>query len=150
MSTTTISETTLDKVLTYSHPGVIRRFCDEQHVSYERGEEVFQETLKWLYLCYRYAKEEPQGFVCSMHREILLLDEMWHCFVLHTIDYADFCEEHFGFFLHHVPNNDGESPVPSDEELAAELTAFYGFVDEVLGEETLRAWYEEGRYTTGH
>jgi hypothetical protein len=147
--TATITELrTLDEVLAYCHPGVIRRFCDEQDVSYERGEEVFQETLKWLYLCYRYAMEEPEGFVCSMHPEILLLDEMWHCFVLYTRDYADFCENNFGFFLHHQPINDGEGEPLSDEEIAAQLTAQFSFVHRVLGEGTLLAWYEEGRYAT--
>lgn len=147
MSTTpTQQPRSLEEILSYFHPGVIHRYCDESGATLAQGEEVFQQMLKWLYLCYRHAVEGREDFVCSMHPEILEIDEMWHCFVLHTIDYANFCEEHFGFFLHHVPTNDGVGPVVSDEELAIELTAFYGFVHEVLGEETLRAWYEECRY----
>lgn len=32
-----------------------------------------------------------------------LVDGFWHEFLLHTRDYANFCERHFGCFLHHDP-----------------------------------------------
>lgn len=31
-------------------------------------------------------------------------DEVWHAHIIHTREYAAFCQEHFGQFLHHVPN----------------------------------------------
>ena len=31
------------------------------------------------------------------------VDEVWHIFILFTKDYARFCDEVFGFFLHHQP-----------------------------------------------
>lgn len=30
------------------------------------------------------------------------LDQVWHSFILNTRSYMDFCEEHFGSYLHHT------------------------------------------------
>lgn len=32
-----------------------------------------------------------------------LVDEVWHLHILDTMHYADFCEDYFGYFLHHTP-----------------------------------------------
>lgn len=34
-----------------------------------------------------------------------LVDEGWHLFILFTKDYEVFCEEYFGYFVHHVPED---------------------------------------------
>ena len=47
----------------------------------------------------------------------VVVDEVWHEFILHTRDYEAFCEKYLGFFLHHIPNDD-ENPV--DEKTAKE------------------------------
>lgn len=33
------------------------------------------------------------------------VDFVWHTFILDTREYASFCDEQFGYFLHHVPNS---------------------------------------------
>ncbi|MER5931207.1 hypothetical protein [Streptomyces sp. NPDC002054] len=33
------------------------------------------------------------------------VDPGWHTFMLHTQEYADFCEREFGYFVHHAPNS---------------------------------------------
>lgn len=38
------------------------------------------------------------------------VDEVWHTHILHTVDYADFCQLHFGRFIHHVPDENGCHP----------------------------------------
>jgi hypothetical protein len=134
----------LADVLAYRHPGVVRRYAKEQHASREEAEEVFRETLKWLYLgdC-----GLGDGFACAMTPEIAKLDEMWHAFLMFTRDYAEFCERYFGFFLHHVPNDD-EDPVPEGgaEEVREQLERQFGLIYDVLGADTLKRWYEEERY----
>jgi len=131
-------------VLAYRHPGVVRRYAKEQHASREEAEEVFQETLKWLYLC---GCGLGDGFACAMTPEIAKVDEMWHTFLMFTRDYAEFCERSFGFFLHHVPNDD-EDPAPAGgaEEVREQLGRQFGLVYDVLGEDALKRWYEEERY----
>jgi hypothetical protein len=136
----------LEDVLAYRHSGVVRRFAKEHGVPLARAEELFRETLKWLYLCYRSTAVAPEGSGCTMTPEIAQIDEMWHTFLLFTPDYAAFCERYFGFFLHHVPAGD-EEEVPEDREaVRAQLERHFGLVYDVLGEDTLTAWYEDCRY----
>jgi hypothetical protein len=106
--------------------------------------------LKWLYLCYRAAIDRPEGFACSMFPEIEKIDWMWHTFLLFTRDYADFCAGRFGFFLHHAPN-EAEGEAPADEAAyRAALEQMYAFVYDVLGGQTLRAWYDRCQYAAPH
>ncbi|MFJ8361461.1 glycine-rich domain-containing protein [Streptomyces sp. NPDC093984] len=39
-----------------------------------------------------------------------LVDIGWHTFILHTTDYADFCQRVVGHFVHHVPTDEGDEP----------------------------------------
>src|SRR5947208_1283923 len=98
---TTDPAASLDEVLAYRHPGVVRRYRKEHGASEQEAEEVFREMLKWLYLCHRALASGPEGFACAVGPELAMIDEMWHTFLLFTRDYADFCERHFGTFLHH-------------------------------------------------
>jgi hypothetical protein len=136
----------LDEVLAYRHPGVVRRYAKEQGASLVQAEEVFRETLKGLYLCSRRLSAGPESVGCPMTPEIAQLDEKWHTFVLFTRDYADFCERSFGFFLHHVPNEDEEDRPEDPETVRPLLERYFGLVYDVLGEDTLQSWYEECRY----
>lgn len=136
----------LADVLAYRHPGVVRRYAKDHHASPEEAAELFQETCKWLYLCYRSATDMPEGIGCTMTPDIEKLDGMWHTFLLFTRDYADFCERYFGFFLHHVPNEDEEGQPFDEASLRQQLEQQYALVYDVLGEETLTAWHDECRY----
>ncbi|MFE9018971.1 glycine-rich domain-containing protein [Streptomyces sp. NPDC007808] len=51
-----------------------------------------------------------------------LVDYGWHAFILHTIDYADFCERVVGRFVHHVPTDDGNEQAPGGAAAARERT----------------------------
>jgi len=149
MTTSTMNEAvSLEDWLSYRHPGVIRRYCKEHHATREEGEEVFREMLKWLYLC---SRSLGDGVPCAITPEIEKIDWMWHTFLLFTMDYADFCERYPGFFIHHVPTEDEEveNAAEMDEDVVrAELERRYGFIYDVLGDETLNAWYDECRYAT--
>ena len=153
MTASTMNETaTLEDWLSYRHPGVIRRYCKEHHASTQEGEEVFREMLKWLYLCSRSLAGGPDGIPCAITPEIEKIDWMWHTFLLFTMDYADFCERYAGFFLHHFPTEGEEAEdgtALDEDEVRAELEQRYGFIYDVLGEETLTAWYDERRYSPG-
>lgn len=51
-----------------------------------------------------------------------LADVFWHEFILFTAAYADFCQKHFGRFIHHQPhtaggNQGGLSPMASVDML---------------------------------
>src|SRR6202035_1672681 len=36
------------------------------------------------------------------------VDKGWHAFILHTADYAEFCEHVAGRFIHHLPDESGQ------------------------------------------
>jgi hypothetical protein len=144
MPADTTSAASLDEVLAYTHPGVVRRYSKEYGASRQEAEAVFRETLKWLYLCHRASLD---GFACSISPELEKIDRMWHAFLLFTMDYADFCDRHFGAFLHHVPDEAEEEVLEQDEEAARDrLARQLGLVYDALGEGTLTAWYDECRY----
>jgi len=144
--TATIQPVSLAEVLAYRQPAVIRRYAKEHGASPEEATELFQETLKWLYLCYRSGTDLPEGTGCTMTPDITKLDDMWHTFLLFTRDYADFCEHYFGFFLHHVPSEDEERQPLDEATLRQQLEQQYALVYDVLGEETLMAWHDDCRY----
>lgn len=41
----------------------------------------------------------PDRLVPPLHE----VDLLWHEFILHTEPYCDFCQEHFGTYIHHRP-----------------------------------------------
>ena len=40
----------------------------------------------------------------------LIVDAAWHHFILHTLDYHDFCKNSFGRIFNHTPNSSIENP----------------------------------------
>ncbi|WP_329437840.1 hypothetical protein [Streptomyces canus] len=50
-----------------------------------------------------------------------LVDYGWHAFILHTVDYAAFCQRVAGRFVHHVPTDKGEQE-PGSAASARERT----------------------------
>ena len=56
-----------------------------------------------------------------------IVDPGWHEFILHTVDYAAFCEQMAGRFLHHVPTD------PQDQSTQGESAheAFQYTVDAI-------------------
>jgi hypothetical protein len=83
----------LGQILQYQHPEVVNRIREENDWTMEEAQEVFTDTLRFLYLC-------------SIHKGLAptkRIDIGWHTFILYTKDYAAFCDIFFGRFMHHVP-----------------------------------------------
>jgi hypothetical protein len=90
----------------------------------------------------------PGGIPCVMLAETDKIDWMWHAFVLFTVDYADFCERYFGFFIHHIPTDDGSEVTADTATVRAMLRRQFALVCDVLGEKTLKEWYDDCRYAS--
>ena len=153
MSTTSTSSefagnraASLDAVLTYRHPGVVARYLREFGGDESAAEELFGELMRWLYLCARASEPGTSRVTLSMYPEILGIDDMWHIFVLHTRDYADFCARYFGRFIHHDPAPIDGSREPGEDEVNAELERFLSFLYDELGETTVQRWFAERRF----
>jgi hypothetical protein len=138
----------LSEILAYRHPGVLRRYIKEHQATPEEAEDVFREMLKFLYVSHRAGTDGPEGFGFVVSTDIEKIDWMWHSFLLFTMDYADFCERHYGSFLHHVPSEaeDEHDTLADEGSLRARLERQFALVYDVLGEETLTAWYDLCRY----
>lgn len=100
----------LKEFLNYPSPLVIKRFKRNMPHLVGEAEAPFEDMLKYLWLCrhreiaLKTTPADPDlQFSCVMHKEMRDIDEMWHTFILITIDYHDFCNHYFGSYMHHVP-----------------------------------------------
>lgn len=89
----------LESVLAYKHPGVVERLKKDLKISKEAAEKLFEDTLRFLYLCGAHRAGGP-------YSPPPLIDEGWHTFILFTREYREFCLVHFGRFIDHVPTTD--------------------------------------------
>lgn len=139
----------LNNLLAYRNPLVIKRFLLRHPELQEEVQGLFLDMLRYLWLSQKYNlesvqnPERVQGFNCVMHREMTIIDEMWHTFILITKDYARFCEDYFGEFLHHVPNMVDETAPIDLERFENKLALFLSYVYDNLGEATVKSWFAD-------
>ena len=143
----------LEVALAYRNDAVIRVFRKRYLMSFADAEDLFLETKRWLWLCAKVRHEaavDPSGAprTLVMVRDLFLIDEMWHTFILSTADYAEFCERHFGYFLGHQPlAEEGQEESSWDRTRPAELEgkyrALYEIVHDELGKEILIKWFDQ-------
>lgn len=88
------AHTQLDDILKYEHPDLIDRLIRELDITKLDAVDLFQDVKRFLYLC---AEHEPPH--CPPPR----IDDAWHEFLLYTREYAVFCRQYFGKFIHHMP-----------------------------------------------
>jgi hypothetical protein len=137
-----VGSTSLQEVLGYDNPRVLNKFRTMYAISQDEAQEIFTEMKKWLWLsaqrkiAVRNGQLEDFGSLV-IHTGMVVIDELWHVFILHTKDYTDFCERYFGFYIHHSPGSPDFLP-QSEEKNRAQLN----YIWELLGEETLLKWYE--------
>lgn len=110
----------LSRVLSYHNASVINQFRTEHpEKSPEEAKQIFQDLLSWLWLSEYRAQQQ---LTTHMIAPLVMLDKMWHCFILHTQDYTDFCQHHFDRYLHHVVEPIGDEYTPPMDELSAYLS----------------------------
>jgi hypothetical protein len=145
----------LEEVLRYKNDEVVHRFSSDHGIAKADAEEIFLETKRWLWLCASEMASAPDGIGerIPLLSEARVLDLMWHTFVIFTRDYAAFCQEYFGFFVHHHPRTRVEKEawdrrVAKDSagaiaERRAMLRQAYVMVCDRLGKDTLKKWCED-------
>ena len=144
---------TLDDVLAYSNSDVVYRFQKTYGVSREQSEDIFIQVKKWLWLSHQH-RRAGIGKGLFIDRPLIVIDEMWHNFVLFTIEYAAFCRKYFGYYIHHAPATEAEDregkatygALGLDERMRARkdlLRPQYEFIYDHLGRDTLTKWYFE-------
>ncbi|GAA3945311.1 hypothetical protein [Hymenobacter algoricola] len=134
----------LASLLAYEEPDIVSRFTDLLAVDEDEARDIFQETKKFLYLSQHHPAFIPD--------DLLILDEMWHNFILFTPLYHTFCQTHFRQYLHHLPATRQEKaqqarlrteqPEQSRQHYLTRLEALLEATYDHLGEETVRKWFE--------
>lgn len=71
---------------------------DEQGVDLPTADRIMDQALGFL----RLVAEDPKG----SHSPSPQVDIGWHTFILYTREYAAFCEEMAGRFIHHAPSDE--------------------------------------------
>lgn len=98
------AESLVEKVLGYENLEFIERLKVKLNLEHKEAEQLFIDMKQFLFLC------GTRPGICSPTEPI---DAAWHEFVLYTQDYASFCDEMFGRFIHHVPptylSNEGQT-----------------------------------------
>lgn len=79
------------------------RYTDDFPQYADRFDEAVQELRKFLAL-----PKTSDGPLAAMSHAV---DGLWHTFIVHTPQYAQFCDANYGRFLHHQPRSD-TYPVP--------------------------------------
>lgn len=137
----------LEEVMSYRHPAVVRRFQKDHPGSAEQAEQIFIDLLLFFWASKKhfldrqaFPNDDNLDFIFIMDEEMRSIDLMWHVFLLYTKDYMDFCNQYFDEYLHHLPDivpvlNEG----PFDPEV--NLNKFLSYVFDHLGEDVVRRWF---------
>lgn len=140
----------LAEVLGYRNDLVVRRFRKRFDLSRDEAEAVFVDLLRWLwYLAStNVTSDNPEAH--AIDAPLVVIDEMWHEFILVTRDYTSFCNDMLGRYIHHAPARSEDEPPPPGgaEEVKAALAALigrkrakYAAVYDVLGRNVFARWY---------
>ncbi|WMN07300.1 hypothetical protein QYS48_28415 [Marivirga arenosa] len=130
---------------------IVEGFMERYSVDREEAEEILQETKKWLWLASENIKEK-KGFRLFIDNSLLIIDEMWHTFILHTRLYQKFCHEKLNLFIHHEPTPASEKIIGFDSEIEKQkfeesqgekLSQQLSYIYDKLGPETVIKWYDE-------
>lgn len=136
----------LKSLLLYRNDEVISSFCDSIAVEREEAQIIFVEMLKFLWLCH----VERDRALRTIDNPIIILDEMWHAFILFTKEYHIFSKRYFGKYMHHAPTTSTErqkamkprSP-QQQTQLLQEQRARYSCIYDRLGRETFITWFHQ-------
>lgn len=138
----------LVKLLQYKNDHVMARYQSDYPGAQLRPEEAFAEWLKFVWLCHDHANalnqrpnDESLKFDCVIHVEMIDIDNMWHTFLLFTLDYHDFCTRYLnGQFFHHLPLT-AKAEAISAEKYKSDLSNYLSYIYDRLGEATLIKWF---------
>jgi hypothetical protein len=99
-------------------PGLFGKLADrvvtDTRHDRDTAERIVEQTIAFLAACARY----PDGHLSPSET----VDAGWHAFVLHTADYAEFCQRIAGRFIHHRPNDRSEA-APDQQAIGVTIAA---------------------------
>jgi hypothetical protein len=158
---------TLEQVMSYENPHIVGSFLKSFAVSKEEANDIFDQVKSMMWLMnemdYDGLRSEEKAF--SIDDSLVIIDEMWHTFILFTKEYDRFCRDTFGYFMHHLPAVETEETKKeyalrfeglTQEQIVAEVMNEkrwqYVYVFKKLGQASFLKWYTEyhQKYTAEH
>jgi len=137
-----LCQPSLSEVLEYKNQHIIDGLISALDIDAAIAEQLFTDGLMWLWYCNNHASEGYR----EINDPILILDEVWHTFLLYTPYYTQFCLSYFGTYLHHMPslNQSEEANAESSREQylkrqKKQLETVY----DLLGKAVFIRWYHE-------
>jgi hypothetical protein len=82
------------------HARLTRRIIADHGMDPAMAERIMGQALAFLQAC----AVNPGGGLAPSDQ----VDKGWHAFILHTADYAEFCQRVAGRFIHHRPTDPGQ------------------------------------------
>lgn len=104
-------------VLAYQNEDVVARIGDDLCCDAEMAQDLFLDVKRFLFMAATQSQSKP---LYPTPR----IDEGWHTFLLFTKEYAEFCDDFFGNFLHHIPRHLSD-PVTRTEDLYPTVDAMH-------------------------
>lgn len=112
----------------YKNQKVVAYFCHHHpELTLDDGQLLFEDLLSWLWLN---TLRKKQGKNTYLFGPLLILDELWHAFILHTRDYMDFTMNYFGEYIHHEVEPIGFEHVIEEDELTDLLQDCFQYLDQ--------------------
>jgi hypothetical protein len=111
----------LEQVMAFQFEPLVYRMVDKYKWEEREARECFEDLKRFLFMAVM--ADKP---VAPTEK----LDEMWHNFILYTMDYDEFCKTRLGLFVHHRPRrrDDPKSTRNMRQETLDFAHALFGFL----------------------
>lgn len=126
----------LSDLLNFNSNELVGYFAHKNDISTTASTTLLRDLLGWMWLTLH---RKTKGKATHLFGPLLVLDEFWHCFILHTRLYQQFCNTYFDEFFHH-----DIEPLDKGYVLeAAELADFLSDCLNFLGEEWVDRYFAD-------
>ncbi|MFT5766047.1 MAG: hypothetical protein ACI8X3_003485 [Saprospiraceae bacterium] len=141
----------LEETLAYKNKFAIDRFKQTRPDAAEEADLIFDDLKRFLWLVATQEERKAKGEEVpdlSFAQSMLVLDDMWHAFILCTNFYTEFCNEYFGNYIHHPTDmpkyikNTKTDGMEEEEAMSIFLTEMITRVIEEFGEEIAERWFD--------
>ncbi len=141
----------LEEVLQYKNKHTLKRFKQFRPDAADEADLIFDDLKRFLWQVATLQERKQQGQEVpdiSFPISMIIMDDMWHAFILWTDMYTKFCEEYFGQYIHHPTDmpiyyqNHIVDKMPEEEANRIWLQGQVSSTIEFFGEEITQRWFD--------
>ncbi len=128
-------EVVIKNIMNYPMTYIVKR-CQKDHNYSDEDMVILERELK-RYFALSVAKTKNDLGNGMYSKDV---DNLWHTFILFTIEYAEFCNKNFNSFKHHIPELEKPSTPEQYQEVRKDFQAFVKNYEELFKEEIHPIW----------